>query len=293
MAYLQPDRIEKVFAPSLIAAKARGEKLVCLTAYDYPTARVVDEAGVDIILVGDSAGNVVFGYGNTVPVTLEEMIQATRAVKRGVQRALIVADLPYGTYHVNQDETVRNALKLVKEAGAEAVKLEGGENRVQIVKRLVDEEIPVMGHIGLTPQSINKLGNYRVQGKTTSAAQKVIDEAKMLEDAGAFAVVLELVPREVAEIITRSISIPTVGIGAGAGCDIQVLVIHDLLGLSFGKLPRFVRPYANLRETMTDAITRWADDVRAGTYPSEEESYGLSAEVANELNLQRNESLKD
>lgn len=293
MAYLQPDRIEKVFAPSLIAAKARGEKLVCLTAYDYPTARVVDEAGVDIILVGDSAGNVVFGYGNTVPVTLEEMIQATRAVKRGVQRALIVADLPYGTYHVNQDETVRNALKLVKEAGAEAVKLEGGENRVQIVKRLVDEEIPVMGHIGLTPQSINKLGNYRVQGKTTETAQKVIDEAKMLEDAGAFSVVLELVPREIAEVITNSISIPTIGIGAGAGCDIQVLVLHDLLGLSFGKLPRFVRPYANLRETMTDAITRWADDVRSGAYPSEKESYGLPKEVAEEMKLSKNESLKD
>jgi len=293
MAYLQPDRIEKVFAPSLIAAKARGEKLVCLTAYDYPTARVVDEAGVDIILVGDSAGNVVFGYGNTVPVTLEEMIHTVRTVKRGVQRALIVADMPYGTYHVNKDETVRNALKLVKEAGAEAVKLEGGANRVDIVKRLVDEEIPVMGHIGLTPQSINKLGNYRVQGKTSVTAQKIIEEAKMLEDAGAFSVVLELVPREIAEIITASLQIPTIGIGAGAACDIQVLVLHDLLGLSFGKLPRFVRPYANLRETMTDAITRWAEDVRNGAYPSEEESYGLPAEVARELELLKSEVKKE
>lgn len=293
MAYLQPDRIEKVFAPSLIAAKARGEKLVCLTAYDYPTARVVDEAGVDIILVGDSAGNVVFGYGNTVPVTLEEMIQAVRTVKRGVQRALIVADMPYGSYHVNQDETVRNALKLVKEAGAEAVKLEGGANRVDIVKRLVDEEIPVMGHIGLTPQSINKLGNYRVQGKTSETAQKIIEEAKMLEDAGAFSVVLELVPREIAEIITESLLIPTIGIGAGAACDIQVLVLHDLLGLSFGKLPRFVRPYANLRETMTDAITRWAEDVRNGAYPSAEESYGLPAGVARELELLKPEVKKE
>jgi 3-methyl-2-oxobutanoate hydroxymethyltransferase len=293
MAYLQPDRIEKVFAPSLIAAKARGEKLVCLTAYDYPTARVVDDAGVDILLVGDSAGNVVFGYGNTVPVTLEEMIHTVRTVKRGVQRALIVADMPYGTYHVNKDETVRNALKLVKEAGAEAVKLEGGENRVDIVKRLVDEEIPVMGHIGLTPQSINKLGNYRVQGKTFETAHKIIDEAKMLEDAGAFAIVLELVPREIAEIITESLQIPTIGIGAGADCDIQVLVLHDLLGLSFGKLPRFVRPYANLRETMTDAITRWAEDVRNGVYPSDKESYGLPTDVAKDLNLSKKESLKD
>ncbi len=293
MAYLQPDRIEKVFAPSLIAAKARGEKLVCLTAYDYPTARVVDEAGVDIILVGDSAGNVVFGYGNTVPVTLEEMIHTVRTVKRGVHRALIVADMPYGSYHVNQDETVRNALKLVKEAGAEAVKLEGGANRVDIVKRLVDEEIPVMGHIGLTPQSINKLGNYRVQGKTSQTALKIIEEAKMLEDAGAFSVVLELVPREIAEIITESLQIPTIGIGAGAACDIQVLVLHDLLGLSFGKLPRFVRPYADLRKTMTDAITRWAEDVRNGTYPSAEESYGLPAEVAKELKLLRSEVKKE
>jgi 3-methyl-2-oxobutanoate hydroxymethyltransferase len=293
MAYLQPDRIEKVFAPSLIAAKARGEKLVCLTAYDYPTARVIDEAGVDIILVGDSAGNVVFGYGNTVPVTLEEMIHTVRTVKRGVQRALIVADMPYGTYHVNKDETVRNALKLVKEAGAEAVKLEGGENRVDIVKRLVDEEIPVMGHIGLTPQSINKLGNYRVQGKTFETAHKIIDEAKMLEDAGAFSIVLELVPREIAEIITASVQIPTIGIGAGAGCDIQVLVLHDLLGLSFGKLPRFVRPYANLRETMTDAITRWAEDVRSGVYPSDQESYGLPEETAKELKLARSETKKE
>jgi 3-methyl-2-oxobutanoate hydroxymethyltransferase len=293
MAYLQPDRIEKVFAPSLIAAKARGEKLVCLTAYDYPTARVVDEAGVDIILVGDSAGNVVFGYGNTVPVTLDEMIHTVRTVKRGVQRALIVADMPYGSYHINQDETVRNALKLVKEAGAEAVKLEGGANRVDIVKRLVDEEIPVMGHIGLTPQSINKLGNYRVQGKTSVTAQKIIEEAKMLEDAGAFSVVLELVPREIAEIITESLQIPTIGIGAGSACDIQVLVLHDLLGLSFGKLPRFVRPYANLRETMTDAITRWAEDVRSGAYPNKEESYGLSAEVAGELRLLKSEVKKE
>jgi 3-methyl-2-oxobutanoate hydroxymethyltransferase len=293
MAYLQPDRIEKVFAPSLRAAKARGEKLVCLTAYDYPTARVIDEAGVDIILVGDSAGNVVFGYGNTVPVTLEEMIHTVRTVKRGVQRALIVADMPYGTYHVNPDETVRNALKLVKEAGAEAVKLEGGEHRAGIVKRLVDEEIPVMGHIGLTPQSINKMGNYRVQGKTTETAQKIIAEAKMLEDAGAFSIVLELVPREIAEIITESLTIPTIGIGAGAGCDIQVLVLHDLLGLSFGKLPRFVRPYANLRETMTDAITRWAEDVRNGAYPSEEESYGLPEGIAQELELLRSEIKKE
>jgi 3-methyl-2-oxobutanoate hydroxymethyltransferase len=275
MAYLKPDIVEKVFAPSLISAKARGEKLVCLTAYDYPTARIVDEAGVDIILVGDSAGNTVLGYGNTVPVTLDEMIVAVKAVKRGVQRALIVADMPYGSYHVDMADTVRNALRFVKEAGAEAVKLEGGRNRIEIVKRLVDEEIPVMGHIGLTPQSINMLGSYRVQAKTIESAQRLVDEAKMLEESGAFAVVLELVPREIAAVVTAELKIPTVGIGAGAECDIQVLVLHDLLGMTFGRQPRFVRQYANLREVMTDAITRWADDVRNGVYPSDKESYGL------------------
>jgi 3-methyl-2-oxobutanoate hydroxymethyltransferase len=289
MAYLKPERPEKVTAPSLKASKERGERLVCLTAYDYPTARIVDEAGIDIILVGDSLGNVVLGYGNTVPVTLEEILMHTRAVRRGVQRALLVADMPYGSFHTGADDTVRNALRLIKEGGAEAVKLEGGQKRVPLVKRLVDEEIAVMGHIGLTPQSVNKLGGYRVQGKTAEAARKLLDDAYALEDAGAFSIVLELVPREIAQLITEKISIPTIGIGAGADCDIQVLVIHDLLGLSFGKLPRFVRQYADLRQSTTDAISRWADDVRNGTYPANEESYGLPADAAAELNIQKKE----
>ena len=286
MPYLKPERPEKVSAPSLRSSKQRGERLVCLTAYDYPTARIVDEAGIDIILVGDSLGNVVLGYGNTVPVTLEEILIHLKAVRRAVQRALLVADMPYGTFHTGDDDAVRNALRLVKEGGAEAIKLEGGHKRVHLVKRLVDEEISVMGHIGLTPQSINQLGAYRVQGKTTKAAQQLIDDAKALEDAGAFAVVLEVVPREIAQMITESISIPTIGIGAGVHCDIQVLVIHDMLGLSFGKQARFVRPYANLREVMTDAITRYAEDVRNGTYPSEAESYALPAQTAAELDIE-------
>lgn len=285
MPYLKPERPEKVSAPSLKASKERGEKLVCLTAYDYPTARIVDEAGVDVILVGDSLGNVVLGYGNTVPVTLDEIAMCTRAVRRAVQRALLVADMPYGSFHTGPDDAVRNALRLVKEAGAEAVKLEGGRKRIDLVKRLVDEEIAVMGHIGLTPQSINKLGAYRVQGKTAAAAQELIDDARALEDAGVFAIVLEVVPREIARIITETVSIPTIGIGAGAYCDIQVLVLHDMLGLSFGKLARFVRPYANLNEVITDAVTRYADDVRNGTYPSEAESYSLPAEAAEELKI--------
>ncbi|HEV2829313.1 MAG TPA: 3-methyl-2-oxobutanoate hydroxymethyltransferase [Pyrinomonadaceae bacterium] len=287
MPYLKPERPEKVNAPSLKASKQRGERLVCLTAYDFPTARIVDEAGIDIILVGDSLGNVVLGYGNTVPVTLDEILIHLKAVRRAVQRALLVADMPYGSFHTGADDAVRNALRLVKEGGAEAVKLEGGHKRVQLVKRLVDEEIAVMGHIGLTPQSINKLGAYRVQGKTAVTARQLLDDARALEDAGAFAIVLEVVPREIASLISETISIPTIGIGAGAGCDIQVLVLHDMLGLSFGKLARFVRPYANLHEVITDAVTRYADDVRNGTYPSEAESYALPAEAAEELKIEK------
>lgn len=285
MPYLKPERPEKVSAPSLRASKERGERLVCLTAYDYPTARLLDEAGIDIILVGDSLGNVVLGYGNTVPVTLDEMLTHLKAVRRAVQRALLVADMPYGSFHTGPDDAVRNALRLVKEGGAEAVKLEGGHKRVHLVKRLVDEEVAVMGHIGLTPQSINKLGAYRVQGKTAVAARQLLDDARAMEDAGAFALVLEVVPREIAKLITESLSIPTIGIGAGVHCDIQVLVLHDMLGLSFGKQARFVRPYANLHETITDAVSRFADDVRNGTYPSEKESYGLPSEAAEELHI--------
>ena len=285
MPYLKPERPEKVSAPSLRASKQRGERLVCLTAYDYPTARIVDEAGIDIVLVGDSLGNVVLGYGNTVPVTLDEIMIHLKAVRRAVQRALLVADMPYGSFHTGADDAVRNALRLVKEGGAEAIKLEGGRKRLPLIKRLVDEEIAVMGHIGLTPQSINKLGAYRVQGKTAEAARELLDDALALEEAGAFAIVLEVVPREIAQLITKSVSIPTIGIGAGAGCDIQVLVLHDMLGLSFGKLARFVRPYANLHQTITDAVTRYADDVRNGTYPSDAESYALPAEAADELRL--------
>jgi len=284
MAYLKQQRPEKVTVPSLRASKERGERLVCLTAYDYPTARIVDEAGTDIILVGDSVGNVVLGYDTTVPVTLEEMIRHTRAVRRGVERALLVADMPYGSYHTGADDAVRAALRLVKEGGAEAVKLEGGQARVEIVRRLISEEIPVMGHIGLTPQSVNKLGGFRLQGKTAEAARALVEDARALEAAGAFAVVLEVVPREIAKIVTASVSIPTIGIGAGEHCDAQVLVIHDLLGLSFSPTrPRFVRQYADLRAAMTEAISRFAEDVRNGAYPAENESYPLPREAAAEL----------
>jgi len=283
MAYLQPDKPEKVYLPFIRSAKEKGEKLVCLTAYDYPTARIVDEAGVDIILVGDSMGNVIHGYGNTIPVSLDEITSACIAVKRGTERAMVVADMPFGSYHVNPDTSVQNALKLMKYGGAEAVKLEGGRHRVELVKRLVDEEIPVVAHIGLTPQSVYKMGGYRVQGRTAEHAKRLIEDAKLLEEAGAFAIVLELVPREVAAMITKELKISTIGIGAGLECDIQVLVLHDLLGMTFGRQPRFVRQYANLREVMTDAIKRWTDDVKTDAYPNEKESYGLTDETLAEL----------
>ncbi len=283
MAYLQPDKPDKIYLPAIRAAKEKGEKLVCLTAYDYPTARIVDEAGVDMILVGDSMGNVIYGYGNTIPVSLVEIENATVAVKRATERAMVVADLPYGTYHVSQKETVKNALRLMKHGGAEAIKLEGGKNRVKLVKRLVDEEIPVIAHIGLTPQSVYKLGGYRVQGRTTEQAKRLMEDAKLLEEAGAFAIVLELVPREVAKIITEELTISTIGIGAGADCDIQVLVLHDLVGMTFGRQPRFVRKYVDLRQIMTENIQQWTSDVKTGNYPNEAESYGLTEETKAEL----------
>jgi 3-methyl-2-oxobutanoate hydroxymethyltransferase len=283
MAYLQPDKEGKVYLPAIRAAKERGEKLVCLTAYDYPTARIVDEAGVDMILVGDSMGNVIHGYGNTIPVSLDEIISACIAVKRGTERAMVIADMPFGTYHVNEDDSVKNALRLMKYGGAEAVKLEGGRNRVDLVKRLVNEEIPVVAHIGLTPQSVYKMGGYRVQGRTAEQAKLLIEDAKMLEDAGAFAIVLELVPREVAAMITDELEMSTIGIGAGLECDIQVLVLHDLVGMTFGRQPRFVRQYASVRDVMTDAIHKWTADVKSGAYPNDKESYGLTDETKKEI----------
>ncbi len=287
MVYLKQQRPEKVTVPAVRASKERGERLVCLTAYDYPTGRIVDEAGTDIILVGDSLGNVVLGYDTTVPVTLDEMVTHTRAVRRGVTRALLVADMPYGSYHTGADDAVRAALRLIKEGGAEAIKLEGGRTRAEVIKRLVAEEIPVMGHIGLTPQSVNKLGGFRLQGKTAAAAHALVEDARALEAAGAFAIVLEVVPREIAQLVTASVRIPTIGIGAGEHCDAQILVIHDLVGFSFSQTrPRFVRQYADLRAAMTDAINRFADDVRAGVYPSAQESYPLPAEAAAELHAE-------
>ena len=267
-----PDILSRKFPVSKSQSQAP-RKITCLTAYDYPTARLLDEAGVDILLVGDSLGMVVLGYENTLPVTLEEMLHHTRAVRRGTRRALVVADMPYGSYHAEMAESVRNAVRFVKEAGAEAVKVEGGERRLELIARLVEAEIPVMGHVGLTPQSLHAMGGFKVQGKTPEAAEQLLRDARAVEAAGAFSIVLESVPRELATRITAELRIPTIGIGAGPDCDGQVLVIHDLLGFSLGHTPKFARRYANLAETISQAAREYCDDVQNGRFPSDAESY--------------------
>lgn len=258
-------------------------KITCLTAYDYPTARLLDDAGVDILLVGDSLGMVVLGYENTLPVTMEEMLHHTRAVRRGARHALVVADMPYGSYHAELRESLHNAVRFVKEGGAEAVKVEGGERRLELIARLVEAEIPVMGHVGLTPQSLHAMGGFKVQGKTAEAAEQLLRDARAVEAAGAFSIVLESVPRELAARITRELRIPTIGIGAGPECDGQVLVFHDLVGLTQGAAPKFARRYADLSAEITRAARAYCEDVRGGHFPSDGESYHLPAEVREAL----------
>ncbi len=276
--------VEKTTIPSIQARKAVGPKIVCLTAYDFPTARILDERGVDIILVGDSLGMVVLGYENTVPVTMDEMLHHTRAVTRAVRRALVVGDMPYFSFHLGAGETIRNASRFLKEGGASAVKIEGASaKRLRLVKAMVEAEIPVMGHVGLTPQSILSLGRYKVRGKLAAEARRIVEEAQGLEEAGAFAVVLESVPVEVAALVTRAVGIPTIGIGAGPACDGQILVFHDVMGFSTGYMPKFVRRYADLNGVMGVAVGAYAADVRAGRFPDDATSYHLRPEVAAEL----------
>jgi 3-methyl-2-oxobutanoate hydroxymethyltransferase len=270
-------------SPALSGSPETKRKITCLTAYDYPTARLLDEAGVEILLVGDSLGMVVLGYDSTLPVTLDEMLHHVRAVRRGTRHALVVADMPYGSFHVSLDESVRNAVRLVKEGGAEAVKVEGGERRIELIARLIEAEIPVMGHVGLTPQSLNALGGFRVQGKTTDAARQVARDAQAVEAAGAFAVVLESMPRELAARITEKLRIPTIGIGAGPDCDGQVLVFHDLVGLTVNHTPKFVRQHANLSAEISRAASEYCEDVRSGRFPSDAESYHSAAELREPL----------
>ncbi len=272
----------KITSSTLLDKKQKHEPITCLTAYDYASARLVDEAGIDMILVGDSLGMVMLGYENTLPVTVEEMLHHTRAVRRGVKRAFLIADMPFASYHVSGDEAIRNAARFIKD-GAEAVKIEGGEKRAQLVERLVDAEIPVVGHIGLTPQSLHAMGGYKVQGKTLKAVEQLMHDALALERCGACCVVLEGIPREVAALITHEIEIPTIGIGAGPDCDGQVLVFHDVLGLTFAPPAKFVRRYADLSSTITGAVQAFKDDVKAGSYPSDEESYHLPKDTLSTL----------
>lgn len=253
--------------------KRQGKRISCLTAYDALIARILDEAGIDLILVGDSLGNIVQGHETTIPVTLDDIIYHTKAVVRGVQRALVVADMPFMSYQVSPEEAFRNAGRLMKEAGASAVKIEGGHRVCEAVRRMTEAGIPVMAHLGLTPQSINQFGSYRARGQNTEEAEEMLRDAKELEQAGAFAVVLEKIPMQLAKTISESLTIPTIGIGAGPHCDGQILVYSDMIGLTIDFSPRFVRRYDSLHERVNDSVSRYIQDIRSGNFPDESESY--------------------
>jgi 3-methyl-2-oxobutanoate hydroxymethyltransferase len=270
---------QKITVASLRENKLHRQAITCLTAYDYASARLVDEGGIDIVLVGDSLAMTMLGYENTLSVTLDEMMHHTKAVRRGVKHAMVVADMPYGSYHVSEDDAVRNATRYVKEGGAEAVKIEGGEKRVNLIRRIIDAEIPVAGHIGLTPQSVNVMGGYKVQGKNLSAIEQLMRDAVALDRAGVACLFLEGMPREVAAMITAEVETPTIGIGAGPDCDGQVLVFHDILNLTFQPPAKFVRRYGDAAETITQAVRSYRADVISHHYPSDHESYHLPKET--------------
>lgn len=260
-------------APDVVAMKRRGELIAVATAYDFPTARIADEAGVEVLLVGDSLGTVVLGYDSTLPVTMADMLHHVKAVTRARPAALVVADMPFLSYQASVEDAVRNAGRFVQEAGADAVKLEGGERVAAAVRRIAEIGIPVMGHLGLTPQSLLVLGGYKVQGRSQADQERLLGEARLLEERGCFSMVLEGIPASLGEAVTRAVGIPTIGIGAGAACDGQVLVSHDLLGLTQGRVPKFVRRYADLTGTMREAFARYVADVKARRFPTDEESY--------------------
>jgi len=271
---------QKFSVASLREKKAHREPITCLTAYDYSSARLVDEASIDIILVGDSLAQTMLGYENTLSITVDEMLHHVRAVRRGVKHALLIADMPYGSYHLSVDEAVRNAARFVKEGGAEAVKIEGGEKRAELIRRIIDAEIPVAGHIGLTPQSVHVMGGYKVQGKTLGAIEKLMRDAVALDRAGVACIYLEGIPREVAAMITAEVQTPTIGIGAGPECDGQVLVFHDILNLTFGIPAKFVRRYGDAAALISEAVQAYRADVLTRQFPSDKESYHLPKETA-------------
>jgi 3-methyl-2-oxobutanoate hydroxymethyltransferase len=269
----------KVTTATLRDLKLRHEPITCLTAYDYASARLVDEAAIDMVLVGDSLAQTMLGYENTLSVTVDEMLHHVKAVHRGVKRALLIADMPYGSYHVDPKEALLNATRFVKEGGAEVVKIEGGEKRADLIRHIIDAEIPVAGHIGLTPQSVNVMGGYKVQGKDLNGIEQLMRDAVALDRAGVACLFLEGIPREVAAMITAEVSTPTIGIGAGPECDGQVLVFHDILNLTFGPPAKFVRCYADAASLITQAVQAFRADIRSHQYPSDEESYHLPKET--------------
>jgi 3-methyl-2-oxobutanoate hydroxymethyltransferase len=269
----------KVTINSIQDKKQQGTPITCLTAYDYATSRLVDQAGIDMILVGDSLAMVVLGYENTLPITVDEMLHHVRAVRRGVKRALLIADMPYASYHIDEKQAVKNAARFIKDGGAETVKIEGGEKRADLIRRLLDAEIPVMGHIGLTPQSVHMMGGYRVQGKTMKAIEELVRDAVALDRAGVFSMVLEGIPREVAAVITEEVECPTIGIGAGPECDGQVLVFHDILNLTDRHPAKFVRQYADAAALISGAVAQFKSDVETKSYPADAESYHLSHDL--------------
>jgi 3-methyl-2-oxobutanoate hydroxymethyltransferase len=269
-------KMEKVTVPSIAGRKGGDEKIAMITAYDFPTARIVDSAGADIILVGDSLGMVVLGYESTVSVTMDEMIHHTKAARRGCERALLVGDMPFLAIRSGVDDAIGHAARFMHEAGADAVKVEGGQSRVEMIEAMVKMDIPVMGHVGLTPQSLSKFGGYRVQGGSAACALSLIEDAMAIEQAGVFSIVLECVPRELARLITANVSVPTIGIGAGPDCDGQVLVVHDLLGVFEGPAPKFVRKYANLKKDLQGYVSAYLHEVREGKFPSDKESYHMT-----------------
>jgi 3-methyl-2-oxobutanoate hydroxymethyltransferase len=275
----QHETRQKVTTASLRERKLHHEPITCLTAYDYATSRLVDEAGIEMILVGDSLAQTVLGYDNTLSVTMDEMLHHVKAVRRGVKRALLLADMPYGSYHVDPESALSNATRFVKEGGAEVVKIEGGEKRADLIRRIIDAEIPVAGHIGLTPQSVNVMGGYKVQGKYLSGIELLMRDAVALERAGVCCIVLEGIPREVAGMITAEVGTPTIGIGAGPECDGQVLVINDLLNLTFAPPAKFVRHYGDAGALISSAVRAFAADVKSRQYPADEESYHLPRET--------------
>jgi 3-methyl-2-oxobutanoate hydroxymethyltransferase len=284
----------RITTASLREKKLQHEPITCLTAYDYSSARLIDEAGIDMVLVGDSLAMTMLGHENTLSVTVDEMLHHVKAVRRGVRDALLIADMPYGSYQVDAKDAIRNAMRFVKEGGAEVVKMEGGEKRVDAIRQIIDAEIPVAGHIGLMPQSVNRMGGFKVQGKTLADIEQLMRDATALDRAGVACIFLEGIPREVADLITNEVSAPTIGIGAGPGCDGQVLVFHDILNLTFGPSAKFVRRYGDAAAEITHAVQAYRADVQSRQYPADSESYHLPAETRQALEglLQRKRTMR-